>query len=88
MAQHISIEKTGNEKLQKKYLSILKQFNNQKIEKICGSLKCQKIFDDRFKESKNDKVFHTWRTVNNEKECFEIHFDSKDNKVTQIYLVK
>ncbi len=88
MAQHISIKNTTNKKLQNLYQKICKQFNNVEIAKIRNSLKNQENYDDRFKISETDNVFQTWRTLNCQRECLEIHFDSKNEQITQIYLVK
>ncbi|MFW6008146.1 MAG: hypothetical protein ACOCP8_02670 [archaeon] len=36
----------------------------------------------------NDEVFITSRKINNGRENFEIHYDTKKQKITVIYLVK
>jgi len=53
-----------------------------------SSLKYEKITDERYKESKNNNVFQTWRSINGQKETFEVHFDTQKNKLGNIYLVK
>jgi hypothetical protein len=89
MAQHIPINNTTNKNMKKVFISISKQFNNFGVSKIKSSLKYQEIYDDVFKISKNDNVFKTWRTVvNGTREIFEVHFDSIQKKVIQIYFVK
>lgn len=88
MAQHIPIDNTLNKNMKKIYRSISKQFNNFDVSKIKSSLKYQEIYDKEFKNFKNDNVFKTWRTVNGIREIFEVHFDSIQKKVIQIYFVK
>ena len=88
MAQHILINSTTNKNMKKVFISISKKFNNFGVSKIKSSLKYQEIYDDIFKISKNDNVFKTWRTVNGTREIFEVHFDSIQKKVIQIYFVK
>jgi hypothetical protein len=87
MAQHISIKNSDKKELQKIYESICKSFGKG-ILSIQSSLKFQEIVDENFKHSENEKIFVTWRILRNEKETFEIHFNSEKNKITEIYLVK
>lgn len=87
MAQHISIRNLSTKKFQEIYKNIGESFKKG-ISTIRSSLKFQEIYGKKFKESKNDLVFETWKSVNTEKETFEIHFDSQKNKITNIYLVK
>jgi len=87
MAQHISIKNSELKGLQKIYNNICKNFEKS-ILIIQSSLKFQEIYNKIFKESENDLVFATWRNLNGEKETFEIHFNSQENKITNIYLVK
>jgi hypothetical protein len=88
LAQHIPIDNTTNKGMKMIFTSISKQFNNFDVSKIKSSLKYQEIYDDRFKIFKNDNVFKTWRTVNGIREIFEVHFDSIQKKIIQIYFVK
>lgn len=87
MAQHISIKNSGKKELQKVYESICKNFEKG-TSAIQSSLKFQEIFDENFKESENDKVFATWRSINGQRETFEVHFNSEKKEITDIYLVK
>jgi len=87
MAQHISIKNSGKKEFQNIYESICKSFEKG-ILAIQSSLKFQEIEDENFKNSENEKVFATWRILRNEKETFEIHFDSEKNEIIEIYLVK
>lgn len=88
MAQHIPINNTTNKNMKKVFISISKQFNDFGVSKIKSSLKYQEIYNDIFKISKNDNVFKAWRTINGTREIFEVHFDSIQKKVIQIYFVK
>jgi len=88
MAQHIPIDNTLNKDMKKIFRNISKQFNNFDVSKIKGSLKYQEIYNNEFKNFKNDNVFKTWRTVNSIREIFEVHFDSIQKKIIQIYFVK
>ena len=87
MAQHISIQNSGLKSFQKIYKSICESFKKG-ISRIRSSLKFQEIYDKNFKEAEDDLVFETWRSVNGERETFEIHFDSQKNGITNIFLVK
>ncbi len=87
MAQHISIQNSANKNIQKIYWSICSQFKKG-IFVVRASLKYQEIYEENFKESENDIVFQTWRTINKDRENFEIHFNSQKGKITKIYLVK
>jgi len=87
MAQHYPIQNSTNKKIQKICQGIYNKFG-EGIKKIHPSLKYQEIYDDDFKESKNDEVFQTWRSINGETENLEVHFDLQKAKVTNIYLVK
>jgi hypothetical protein len=87
MAQHISIKNSGKKEFQRIYKSICNNFEKG-ILAIQSSLKFQKIADDNFKESKNDKVFVTWRNFRNIRENFEVHFDTQKKEITEIYFVK
>lgn len=87
MAQHISIKKIESKSFQEIYKNINESFKKG-ISTIRSSLKFQEIYDKNFKESENDLVFANWRNVNNERESFEIHFDSQKNEIINIYLIK
>lgn len=87
MAQHISIKNSGKKELQKIYESICRSFEKGLLA-IQSSLKFQEIEDGNFKESENDKVFQVWKNLENERETFEIHFNSQKNEITNIYLVR
>lgn len=87
MAQHISIQNSANKNIQKIYWSICSQFKKG-IFVVRSSLKYQEIYEENFKESENDIVFQTWRTINKDRENFEVHFNSQKGKITKIYLVK
>jgi len=87
MAQHIPIKNSDKKELQEIYKNICKNFEKG-LPAIQSSLRFQEIEDENFKESENDKIFQTWKNLENEKEIFEIHFDSRKNKITNVYLVK
>ena len=87
MAQHILIKNSPLKGFQKVYESICDNFRNG-IFYVKSSLKYEEIKDERYKKSKNDIVFETWRSVNGQKETFEVHFDIKKQKLGDIYLVK
>jgi len=87
MAQHIPIKNIKIEAIQKIYKSICRQFEKGVL-RVRLSLKYQEIEDEDYKENKDDRVFNTWRTVNGEREAFEIHYNLSKNKITNIYLVK
>ena len=90
MAQHISIISSK--------LSSLKAFQKvrdslQKRARIGGgasasSLKFEELPHTDYKMNSNDRVFVTQRTVNGNKEIFELHFDTKEQKLLDIFLVK
>ncbi len=85
MAQHILIQNIGA--MRNVYNSICRQFEKG-ISNVSSSLKYQEIENENFKENKNDTVFNTWRTIKGERENFEIHFDAKNKKIINIYLVR
>ena len=87
MAQHIPIKNSPLKGFQKIYKSICKFFENG-IFYAKSSLKYEEIKDERYKESKNDIVFETWRSVNGQRETFEVHFDNEKQGLGNIYLVK
>ncbi len=85
MAQHIPIQNIDS--MQNVYKNICRQFKKG-ASSVSSSLKYQELDDKNFKENKNDRVFNTRRTVNGEREKFEIHYDTCKNKINNIYLVK
>jgi len=87
MAQHIPIKNIKIKAMQNIYKSICRQFKKG-ISSVKFSLKYQEVAEDDFKKNKNDRVFNDWRTVNGEREAFEIHYNLSKNKITNIYLVK
>lgn len=87
MAQHISIKNSTNKIMQSLFANICKQFERG-LSNIRSSLKFQEVYEENFKESENDNVFITWRTVNKKRETLELHFDSQKNQITNCYLVK
>ena len=91
MAQHISIMEPENKREKEIKDSIISNFINGLA--IRGSLKYQEL-DDMYKESKDDIVFVTERAIpydkwvwKSSKGSFEVHYNKKLKKVTQIYLV-
>lgn len=87
MAQHIPLEKIKLKGFQKVYKSICKNFENGSFY-AKSSLKYQAISDKSFKENEYDMVFETWRSVNGQQEFFEVHYNSQDKQLTNIYFVK
>lgn len=87
MAQHIPIQNHPAKKYQAVYQSIRKKFEKG-IVSVRTSSKFQEIEDEDFKESPDEMIFVTYRTIQGESEAFEIHFDTKTKQITQIYLVK
>jgi hypothetical protein len=87
MAQHFLIQNIKTKKMQNVYKRISRQFQKGII-CVISSLIYQELEDKNFKEDQNDRVFNTWRTVNGEREIFEIHYGLSENKITNIYLVK
>ena len=93
MAQHISIMEPGNKREMEIRGSILKNFDRG-ITAVRGSLRYQEIEDKMFKESEDEVVFTTERAIPYDRwvyksgnGSFEVHYNSKLKKVTQIYLV-
>lgn len=89
MAQHYSIINSGlkNYKSYKKlYDSFLKKTENG-LFRITSSLKFEEILSKGHKFNANDRVFITYRTINNRKEMFELHYDTSQNKIIDIFLV-
>lgn len=87
MAQHILLQQINLKGFQKIYKSICKNFDNGTFY-AQSSLKYQVIPYTDFKENEFDTVFETERSVNGRRETFEVHFDTQNNKISSIYLVK
>lgn len=87
MAQHILLQQINLKGFQKIYKSIRKNFDNGTFY-AQSSLKYQAIPCTSFKENEFDTVFETERSVNGRREIFEVHFDTQNNKISSIYLVK
>lgn len=87
MAQHFSIQNSGLKSFREIYKSIYNSFGKG-LPTVRSSLKYQEIYDKNFKETESDLVFETWRSINGERETFEIHFDTQRNEITNIFLVK
>ena len=86
MAQHYDISKYQQKYFRQIETSFEKKFKNG-FQKVKYSLKFHFIDDERAKEHPNDEVFRTAKRINKFMETFEIHFDSKLNIITKIYLV-
>ena len=87
MAQHISIMNTELKGLQKVAKSLCVKAERG-IWRISGSLKFEEIPYKGHKINPNDRVFVTERSVNGEREIFELHYDTKAEKILDIFLVK
>jgi len=87
MAQHILINNSEFKGFQKIYNCICKNFENG-LFYARSSLKYEEIKDERYKDSSEESVFVTYRSINGQREIFEVHFDTNENQVTQVYLVK
>jgi hypothetical protein len=89
MAQHISIINSDLTKL-KGFQKVSESFY-KKIQRgfwtITGSLKFEEISSPTHKINPADRVFMTHRIVNGKKEMFELHFDTKKQKLLDIFLV-
>lgn len=87
MAQHIPINNSPLKCFQKVYKSICNNFENRTFY-AKSSLKYEEIKDKNYRESESDNVFKTWRSVNGQRETFEVHYNSHNNQLENIYLVK
>lgn len=89
MAQHISIinSKLNNQKAFQKVHESFQKKANEGIWAIAGSLKFEEVLSNEHKINPDDRVFVTYRTVNNKKEMFELHYDTSSNKILDIFLV-
>ena len=85
MAQHYPIEDWNL--YSSIYESICRRFS-----KGLSGLKTSTKFEENslqdFKLNPDDRVFNTWRRIRGEDEIFEVHYDSKEKKLLQVYLVK
>ena len=90
MAQHISIidSKLSSLKAFQKVRGRFQKIANRGCWAIAGSLKFEELPHTDYKINSNDRVFVTQRTVNGNKEIFELHFDTKEQKLLDIFLVK
>ena len=87
MAQHISIinsEQKGLQKIAKNFL----EKTSKGIEAIAGLLKFEELPYQEHKMNRHDRVFVTERNVNRQKETFELHYDTKAEKMLDVFLVK
>ena len=86
MAQHISI---ANSTLKgfKKVSENLGKRAAKGIWAIAGSLRFEELRHSDYKMNPNDRVFITHRVVNGHREMFELHFDTKKQKLLDIFLV-
>jgi len=86
MAQHISI---SNSKLKgfKKISENLCKRATKGIWAIAGSLRFQELPHRDYKINLDDRVLVTQRVVNGRTEVFELHFDTKKQKLLEIFLV-
>ncbi|PIP63392.1 hypothetical protein CO165_00110 [Candidatus Roizmanbacteria bacterium CG_4_9_14_3_um_filter_33_18] len=89
MAQHISIinSKLNNLKAFQKVNNSFQQKANVGLWCISGSLKFEELRSVEYKINEHDRVFITYRTINNIKEMFELHYDTKTNTILDIFLV-
>ena len=87
MAQHISIINPEQKGLQKIAKSLLKR-TSKGIWTIAGSLKFEELPYKEAKMNPHDRVFVTERNVNGQKEKFELHYDTKAEKILDVFLVK
>ena len=86
MAQHISIINSEMKGLQKVAKTLCTKVS-QGIWRITGSLKFEELPYKEHKINLNDRVFVTERTVNGKREVFELHYDTKKQKLLDIFLV-
>lgn len=86
MAQHISIINSEIKGLQKVAENFCKKLQRG-LWSISGSLKFEELLHLDYKINPNDRVFVTQRTVNGKRELFELHFDTKEQKLLDIFLI-
>lgn len=54
---------------------------------VSGSLKFEELPYKEYKINQNDRVFVTERVVNGNRKIFELHYDTKNKKLLDIFLV-
>ena len=89
MAQHISLlhsKITEIKGFQKAKISLCKKAELG-ICAIAGSLKFEEIKCQEHKINPNDRIFVTHRVVNKNTERFELHYDTKEKKLIDIFFV-
>lgn len=89
MAQHISIVNSDLNKL-KEFQKMSESFYNKTkrgLWGISGSLKFEEELSANHKINPDDRVFVTHRTINGKREMFELHFDTRSQKLLDIFLV-
>ena len=86
MAQHISITNSNLKGFRKVFESLSKKATRG-IWTIAGSLLFEELRHLDYKLNLHDRVFVTQRTVNGRRELFELHFDAKEKKLLDIFLV-
>lgn len=84
MAQHISILKNDFHTKIKEI--IIKRFSKKNIG--LASLKYQELKNEDFKLNTSDRVFINNSKIKGKQEIFEIHFNSEEKKVEEIFWVK
>lgn len=87
MAQHISIINSEIKGFQKVVENLCKKLQRG-LWAISGSLKFEEIHHDDFKINSADRVFTTQQVANGNREIFELHYDTKNQKLLDIFLVK
>ena len=87
MAQHISIINSEQKGLQKIAKGLIEK-TSRGIGVIAGALKFEELPYQEYKMNSHDRVFVTERNVNGQKEKFELHFDTKTEKMLDVFLVK
>ena len=86
MAQHISISNSTSRGFKKVSENFSKRAAKG-IWAIAGSLRFKELPHRDYKINLDDRVFVTQRVVNGRTEVFELHFDTKKQKLLEIFLV-
>lgn len=86
MAQHISIMNSDLKSFQKVSEGFSKRAARG-IWAIAGSLRFEELPHLDYKINPDDRVFVTQRVVNGNREMFELHFDTKEKRLLDIFLV-
>jgi len=84
MAQHISI--IQNKIYPDVQESIIKRFSKKNIG--LGSFRYKELQSSDYKLKPTDRVFLNERKLKGKEEVFEIHFNTEQNQILDIYLVK